>query len=139
MMHEAGHGADQRNEEENPEFVEREPKRDDGAEIENDDEMEQLRKNYLATLDASIDLLVRNSLCSSLVTSNTHQMLHSPLLLTSPSTSWAYQTASSSSSGISSLQSIASLPNGSKNPIEQKYSAKSSKSSKFTIENLIKK
>lgn len=137
-MHEAGHSVDQRNEEENPEFVEREPKRDDGVEIENDDvdDMEQLRKNYLATLDASIDLLVRNSLCSSLVTSNTHQMMHSPLLLSSPSPSWAYQTASSSSVGVPYLQSIASLSNGSKNLIEKKYSTKSSK---FTIENLIKK
>lgn len=138
MMHETGHVVDQRNEEENTEFVEREPKRDEGVEIENDDidEMEQLRKNYLATLDASIDLLVRNSLCSSLVTSNNHQMMHSPLLLSSPSTSWAYQTASSSSVGLPSVQSIASLSNGSRNPIEKTYSAKSSK---FTIENLIKK
>lgn len=138
MMHEAGHSVDQRNEEENPEFVEREAKRDDGVEIENDDieDMEQLRKNYLATLDASIDLLVRNSLCSSLVTSNTHQMMHSPLLLGGPSTSWAYQTASSIPASVSSLQSIASMSNGIKNPIEKNYSAKSSK---FTIENLIKK
>lgn len=138
MLHEAGHGIDQRNEEENTEFVDREPKRDNGVELENGeiDDMEQLRKDYLATLDASIDLLVRNSLCTSLVTSNTHQMLHSPLLLSSPSTSWAYQTASSSSVGVTSLQSIASLSSGSKNPIEKNFSAKSSK---FTIENLIKK
>lgn len=92
-----------------------------------EDDIDQLRKNYFATLDASIDLLVRNSLCSGLGSSVQAIPMHSYLGAKIPAiTNWYKPEI------ISTLEHVSNEPTNT----DKIHSAKSSQ---FTIENLIKK
>lgn len=118
------------------------------------DDLEQLRKNYLATLDASIDLLMRNSLCSSLALQQQQQTE----LATSSANCWRplpnnhrfqRSVAFCESGDMQQLQSsplMLSLPSIStlsppSSTVSKMNATKlySNKSSQFTIENLMKK